>query len=72
MAVIGTVNKVPARGPKFNVGQVVIWESTKRAFAFKIIGRLENMGEWYYQWDKRNSAAESMLRALTDEEKGNQ
>lgn len=54
--------------PKFHVGQIVVVKSLKKQLPFRIIGVTWNDG-WFYQWNRRNYAAESMLRELTDEEK---
>ncbi len=55
--------------PKYKVGQIVIMKSLKRQLPFKVIGMTWNDG-WFYQWNKNNYASESMIRELTQEEKG--
>lgn len=54
--------------PQFNVGQIVCTRSGKQ-LPFRIIAKLWDDG-WYYQWNRNNYANEGMLRALTQEEKG--
>lgn len=56
--------------PKFKVGQIVVMKSVKRQLPFRILGTVLEGGEWYYRWDRKNHAAEHMLRELTAEEKG--
>ena len=55
--------------PKYKIGQVVMMKSLKKPLPFKILGITWDE-EWFYQWNKKNYAAEHMLRELTDEEKG--
>lgn len=54
--------------PKFKIGQVVVMNNPKKHLTFKIIGITWNDG-WFYQWNNRNAAAESMIREMTQEEK---
>lgn len=54
--------------PKFKVGQIVVMKSLKKALPFRIVEVVWNDG-WYYKWNKRNAASETMLRELTPEEK---
>jgi hypothetical protein len=56
--------------PKFKVGQVVVMNSLKKQIPFRILDVMWNEG-WFYQFNRRNYACESMLRELTDEEKSN-
>ena len=56
--------------PKFKVGQIVVMKSIKQELPFRIIGSMYEAGEWFYQWNRKNYAAEHMLRELTAEEKG--
>jgi hypothetical protein len=55
--------------PKFKVGQVVMMNSLKKPRPFQILGMIWE-DEWFYQWNKKNHAAEHMIRELTPEEKG--
>jgi hypothetical protein len=55
--------------PKFKVGQVVVMNSLKRQIPFRILGAIWSDG-WFYQWNRKNWACESMVRELTDEESG--
>ncbi len=56
---------------RFHVGQVVAMKHATRTATFKILGVMwEDDAGWYYQWNKRNWAAESLLRSLTLEECG--
>jgi hypothetical protein len=55
--------------PKFRVGQVVMMKSLKKPLPFQIRGMIWEDG-WFYQWNKKNYAAEHMIRDLTLEEKG--
>lgn len=55
--------------PKFKIGQIVMMKSLKKPLPFKILGLMWEDG-WFYQWNKKNYAAEYMLRGLTPEEKG--
>jgi len=50
--------------PLFEVGQIVVMKG-KKELPFRIIGRQWNLGSWFYQWNRRNAAAEHMIRALT-------
>lgn len=59
--------------PKFKVGQIVMFDrGKKRGIPLKIL-EVINDDEFgvAYRVDKRNYLAESMIRALTDEEKSN-
>lgn len=58
-----------ASTPKFKVGQVVMM-TMRREQPFKILAVREDCGHYFYAWNRNNSASESMLRALTPEEKG--
>ena len=53
--------------PKFKVGQIVVMNSTKKQIPFRIQDVIWE-GEWFYKWNRKNAAAEHMIRALTDEE----
>lgn len=55
--------------PKFKVGQIVVLKNVRKQLPFRVLGMTWESG-WYYQWNKKNFAAESMLRELTAEEKG--
>lgn len=55
---------------KFKVGQVVMIAGLKKPMPFVIQQKRLGMGEWAYAWNRRNYAAEHMLRALTPEEAG--
>jgi hypothetical protein len=55
--------------PRFKVGQVVMMKSLKKPMPFRILDTLWD-GEWFYYWNRRNAAAEHMLRELTPEERG--
>lgn len=56
--------------PKFKVGEIAVMKSMKRNIPFRILGMTFEVGEWFYQWNRRNYAAEHMLRKQTTEEKG--
>lgn len=56
--------------PKFKVGQIVIIKSGNRAIPFRILGMMYEYDEWYYQWNRKNFAAEHMIRSLSIEEIG--
>lgn len=57
--------------PKFKIGQVVMYDrGTKRDIPLKILDSIERDGVWFYGIDRDNFLSESMVRALTDEEKG--
>lgn len=56
--------------PKFTKGQIVVMKSLKRALPFRILDVKWAISEWCYAWNRKNYAAEHMLRALTDEEIG--
>ena len=60
----------PARNQKFQVGQIVVMKSMKKQLPFRILEAVYEDGEWLYRWDRRNFAAEHMIRALTDDETG--
>ena len=55
--------------PKFKAGQIVVMRSLKKQSPFRILDVLWNDG-WYYRWNRKNAASESMVRGLTLEEKG--
>jgi hypothetical protein len=55
--------------PKFKVGQIVVMKNLKHQSPFRIIGMRYEDG-WYYQWNRNNYAAESMIRKLTPSEVG--
>jgi hypothetical protein len=54
--------------PKFNVGQIVVMTDKKQS-PFRILDVIW-IDEWFYKWNRNNAASESMIRALTPEEKG--
>ena len=54
--------------PTFKVGEVVMMKSLKKPLPFRILGMIWE-DEWFYQWNKKNYAAEHMLRELTPDEK---
>jgi hypothetical protein len=54
--------------PKFKTGQIVVMNNFKRT-PFRIVETVWNDG-WFYKWNRNNAAAESMIRELTPEEKG--
>jgi hypothetical protein len=56
------------RKPKFHVGQIVVMKSVKKKLPFRIVALMEKDGEWFYAWNRKNYAAEHMLRELTDSE----
>ena len=55
--------------PKFKVGQIVVLTTIKKELPFRIFDRYWNDG-WFYFWNRKNAAAESMLRELNSTEKG--
>lgn len=55
--------------PKFKVGQVVIMASIKSQNPFRIKEMMWDDG-WWYAWNRRDFASESMIRCLTPEEVG--
>jgi len=55
--------------PKYKVNQIVVMKSLNRELPFRIIGVKWDDG-WYYQWNKNNFASETMVRELTNQEKG--
>lgn len=55
---------------KFKVGQIVVMKSPNKPIPFRILGMMYEFNEWYYQWNRKNYAAEHMIRALTLEEIG--
>lgn len=55
--------------PKFKRGQVVVIKTMTKQPPFRILSVKWEEG-WYYQWDRKNYASESMLRELTLDEKG--
>jgi hypothetical protein len=56
--------------PKFKVGQIVVMKSLKKQLPFRVLEVHEFEGEYFYRWDRKNHAAEHMIRELTDEEIG--
>lgn len=54
-----------ATEPLFKVGQVVVLKSKRIPFRIKA---MEWNDGWFYAWNSRNFAAESMLAPLTAEE----
>jgi hypothetical protein len=58
------------REPKFKVGQIVVMQSMKKQLPFRILDKMQVGDEWHYAWNKKNYAAEHMLRELTENEKG--
>ncbi len=59
-----------AKKAKFNVGQVVMMTGLKKPMPFIILDKYFSDGEWFYFWNRKNAAAEHMIRALTKEEAG--
>jgi hypothetical protein len=57
--------------PKFKVGQIVVMRGLKKQSPFRILRVIWSDYGWFYAWDKKNCAAEAMIRELTSEEKGN-
>jgi hypothetical protein len=57
--------------PKFKVGQVVCATGMKKELPFRIMEVIEHDGCFFYRWDRKNAMAETSVRALTEEEKGN-
>ncbi len=55
--------------PKFSLDQIVVMTSTKKAMPFRILEVIWDDG-WFYRWDRKNCAAEHMIRPLTAEESG--
>ena len=55
--------------PKFKVGQIVAMKDMKKQPNFKILKVMWDDG-WFYAWNRKNFAAEHMLRELTPDEKG--
>lgn len=56
--------------PLYEVGQVVMMKSGKGDIPFRILARIEEHGGYFYAWNRKNYAAESMIRALTPQEAG--
>jgi hypothetical protein len=57
--------------PKFKVGQVVMYDrGKKRGIPMKILQVIQQFDTNFYRFDRQNALEESMIRALTDEEKG--
>jgi len=56
--------------PKFEVGQIVMMTNLKKPRPFKVVDRMWNhrFGGWWYAWNRKNYAAETMLRAQTKAE----
>ena len=59
----------PTGDPKFKVGQIVAMKSGKQ-LPFRILDVRDEDHGWFYAWNRKNYAAESMIRSLTDEEIG--
>jgi hypothetical protein len=55
---------------KFKVGQIVVMKSLKKQLPFRIIAMECTEDGWFYAWNRKNYAAESMIRAVTPEESG--
>jgi hypothetical protein len=55
--------------PKFKVGQVVVLTTIKKELPFRILDVYWNDG-WFYFWNSKNAASESMIRELNSTEKG--
>jgi len=66
---IGEIIPEGKKAAKYKIGQVAILKSIKNQPPFRIIGMQWDDG-WFYQWNKNNYAAESMVRELTPIEKG--
>ena len=56
--------------PKFNLGEIAVMKHRTRCLPFKIMALTFEAGEWFYQWNRKNYAAEHMLRKQTPEERG--
>jgi ribosomal protein L14E/L6E/L27E len=58
---------------EFKVGQVVVLkrDGRKRDLTAKILEIVDEGGIAFYRIDKQNCVSGSMIRALTEEEKGN-
>jgi hypothetical protein len=54
--------------PKFKVGQVVMWESSKKSVPIVIKEVIEQGDGFFYRFDKTNALHESMVRTLTPQE----
>lgn len=59
----------PRPEPKFKQGQIVVMNG-KKQLPFRILKVHWFEDSWYYEWNRKNAAAEHMLRELTAEEKG--
>lgn len=57
------------RVPKYKVGQIVVFTNTRKNIPFIILDARWDDG-WYYQFNRNNYVAESMIRKLTPEEIG--
>lgn len=55
--------------PKFKVGQIVAMKAMKKQPIFRILKMHYDEG-WFYAWNRKNFAAEHMIRELTPEERG--
>ncbi len=55
--------------PKFKVGQIVVMKGLKKQLPFRILFVEWNDG-WFYGWNSRNAASESMIRSLNADEIG--
>mgnify|MGYP005819518725 CR=1 FL=1 len=55
--------------PKFHKGQIVAMKGLKKQLPFRILDVMwrDDDNGWFYAWNRRNYAAESMIRALTTE-----
>ena len=56
--------------PKFKVGQVVVMKGSKKQLPWRILDIEHTEDGWFYAWNRKNYAAESMIRTLTAEEFG--
>jgi hypothetical protein len=54
--------------PLYKTGQVVAIKTAKGEPVFRILEVMREDDGNFYRWDKRNWAAESMLRPLTEAE----
>lgn len=54
--------------PKFKIGQIVVMKNFKKELPFRIIDIYWDEG-WFYFWNRKNAASETMLRELTEKEK---
>ena len=56
--------------PRFKIGQVVVVVSVKKQPMFRIGNHIWHEGEWNYEFQRKQFAAEHMLRPLSSEEIG--